>query len=258
MSTHIIIPDAHATPKTSNKRALWVSRLIAEVKPDVVIDLGDSADMSSLSSYDKGKRAFQGRSYNEDVVAYRDFQDKVWHYPRKSKRKMPRRVRLIGNHEQRIDRALDQSPELEGTIGYEDLDLGSYYDDVVHYSGGTPGVITIDGVEYAHYFVSGVMGRSISGEHPGHSLNVKRHVSSTCGHTHLFSHDTRPIGGRGGRINGLHAGCFTDHNHGWAGESQRYWYPCVIIKNNVENGNYDLSVISLSSLEKAYASEDDK
>lgn len=251
MKTHLVIPDPHAHPKHNNDRALWVSGLIADVKPDVVIDLGDTADMPSLSGYDKGKRSYAGRTYAADVAAHNDFQDKLWWRPKKSKRKMPRRVRLIGNHEQRIDRALDMQPELQGAIGYQDLELERYYDDIVYYNGSTPGVIEIDGIHYAHYFVSGVMGRPIGGEHPAHSLISKKHNSCTQGHTHLFDHCLR-VREDGQQIHGLIAGVCQDYASDWAGEVNRLWWRGVIIKRDVEDGSYNLEFISLDTLKREY------
>jgi hypothetical protein len=61
MTTHLVIPDQHAHPDFHNKRADWLGQLIKELRPDVVINIGDAADMPSLSSYDKGTKGFQGR-----------------------------------------------------------------------------------------------------------------------------------------------------------------------------------------------------
>jgi hypothetical protein len=156
----------------------------------------------------------------------------------------------MGNHEQRIEKALDLSPELTGTIGLEDLSLSEWYDCVVPYSGQTPGIIDIDGVHYAHYFISGVMGRPVGGEHPAFSLVDKRHHSSTSGHSHLADwHTTSPAGKS---INGLFAGCFIDYHSDWAGEANKLWWRGVVIKRNVEDGHYDPQFVSLAALKKAY------
>lgn len=250
VTVHLVIPDAHAKPGTSNTRAEWLGKLINDVRPDVVIDLGDSADFESLSSYDKGKRSFVGRSYRADIDAYLDYQDRLWSTVRQAKRRLPYRVRLIGNHEQRIDRALDASPELVNTISYADLQDDKNYDQVVHYEGNTPGVIEIDGCSYSHYFTSGIMGRPISGEHPGYSLVTKKLCSCTAGHAHVFDYCVRQ--GKDTKIMGLVAGCFIDYRTGWAGEVQKLWNSGVAIKRNVYKGQYDLEWVSLEALKKEY------
>lgn len=251
MSVHLVIPDLHAHPDHNNDRALWIGELIHELKPDVVIDLGDSADMPSLSDHDKGIKAFVGRQYGADIDAYLDAQDKIWERSRRSKKGLPRRVRLIGNHEERIDRFLNKVPELEGTVSYKDLDLERYYQEVVYYDGNTPGTITIDGVTYAHYFVSGVMGRGISGEHPGYTLITKQFSSCTQGHSHIFDYAIRTEQS-GKKLHGLVAGCAVDYKMHWPGETQKLWTTGVAIKHGVEGGQYDLEWVSLDRLKLEY------
>jgi hypothetical protein len=143
---HLVIPDSHAKPGEGNKRALWVAELIKEVKPDVVIHLGDSADMPSLSSYDRGTKGFHGRRYKDDIDAHLDFQDKLWSPVKKAKKRLPLRIFMHGNHEERINRAVQSSSELDGTIGYEDLNLSEWYDEEYEYNGTTPAVAVVDGI----------------------------------------------------------------------------------------------------------------
>lgn len=251
MSTHLVIPDVHAHYQHDNTRAIWAGRLINDVKPDVVVVLGDVADMPSLSGYDKGKKSFQGRTYRADIDAHGDFQERLWSTVRRSKRKLPRRVCLIGNHEQRIDRAIEIQPELEGTISYNDLQLERYYDDIVHYNGNTPGGIDIDGIRYSHYFVSGIMGRPTGGEHPAYQLLSKHYSSCTAGHTHVLDYCTRTtVDGR--KISGLVAGCFIDYTPDWCGETGKLWWRGCFVKRGVENGGYDLEAISIERLKREY------
>ena len=252
MSTHLIIPDPHAHYKHNNDRAEWLGKLIVDVKPDVVVNLGDNWDMPSLSGYEKGSKSFHGRTYAQDIAAGCDFNERMWGEVRKAKRKLPRRVFLIGNHEQRITRATNLQPELSGTVDYKDLQLDRNYDEVVHYVGNTPGVIEIDGVHYAHYFISGVMGRAIGGEHPAYSLLSKEYVSCTQGHTHVYDHCIRTRAD-GKKIIGFVAGVFQDYSADWAGECNKLWWRGVFIKRSVEAGTYNLQAIDLKELKSAYA-----
>ena len=121
--THIVIPDPHAKVGTDNRRAEWIGKLIKDVRPDVVVNIGDMFDMESLSSYDKGKGSFANRRYKLDIDVGLDFDEKLWHETKKAKKKKPRRVFLEGNHEHRLKRMLEYETILEGTIGFEDFDL---------------------------------------------------------------------------------------------------------------------------------------
>lgn len=251
MTIHLVIPDQHAHPDHHNKRADWLGEFIADIKPDVVINIGDAADLSSLSGYDKGKRSFHGRTYKKDIDSHLDFQERLWNRVRRRKKSMPRAVVLEGNHEHRIERALDMSPELVGTVSFEDLDFRRHYDDIVRYNGGTPGTIKIDGIRYAHYFISGVMGRSIGGEHPAYSILTKQFSSGTCGHSHLFDLCIR-TDGDGRKVMASHCGVFQDYDADWAGECNKLWTRGVLVKRNVHDGCYDPEWVSIDQLRKAY------
>jgi hypothetical protein len=249
--SHLLIPDPHAHPDYPNDRADYVSRLIIDLQPDVVVMMGDGADMASLSSYDKGKRSFQGKSYKKDIDAHLEFQSRVWDPVKARKKKLPLRVALEGNHEHRIEKALDLSPELEGTIGFKDFEYERYYDEVIKYEGSTPGIIELDGVNYAHYMVSGVLGRPIGGQHPAYSLITKGLTSCTVGHLHLAdwsSHTTA----NGRKMMGLVCGVYQDYDAPWAGKVNQLWWRGVVFKENVEDGRYDPSFISLNTLKKMY------
>lgn len=207
--------------------------------------------MPSLSSYDKGTKSFQGRNYRADIDSHLDFNYRLWDTVRSMKRKLPRRVFLEGNHEHRITKAINLQPELEGAISFNDLELETWYDTIVRYNGRSPGVITIDGINYAHFFISGVMGKAIGGLHAGYSILQKGHGSSTAGDLHLLSYDLQTgIGGR--RIQGLVAGCYQDYDADWAGEANKLWWRGVIVKRNVHDGNYDPEFISIQAMKKEY------
>lgn len=251
--SHLVISDQHAHPDHSNVRADWLSRLIIDLNPDVVINIGDAADMPSLSQYDKGKRSFHGRSYRADIDSHLEFQDRVWSPVRARKKRLPYRIVLEGNHEHRIERALDLSPELEGTIGFRDFGFDDYYDEVIRYDGSTPGIISVDDIQYAHYFVSGVMGRAISGVHPASALLQKGFVSSTAGHLHLADWATA-TNTRGQKVMGALVGVYQDYDSDWAGaQVNKLWWRGVLHKQNVEQGRYDPHFISLNTLRKEYS-----
>lgn len=251
--THLVIPDSHAHPDHNNDRADWLGALILDLKPDVLVHIGDSADMASLSSYDKGKKSFQGRSYQADINAHLDFQERMFAPLKKAKRKLPYSIFCIGNHEYRIHRAVDLSPELDGAISMKHLKLEDYYDRIVPYSGQTPGVTHQDGIAYAHYFVGGVAGRPLGGIHAGYSLVTKKFSSATCGHSHLADLSFHvDLAGR--PIIGCVAGCYQDYDNDWAGEIAGLWWRGVVFKKNVDgNGGYDPQFISLDQIKKEYA-----
>lgn len=251
MTTHLVIPDPHAHAEFNNARFDWLAGLIKDVKPDVVINLGDHFDMPSLSGYDKGTKGFEGRRVLKDLNAGLEAHERMWGPVKRSKKKLPRRIVLEGNHEHRLKRAVNSSPELEGVLSFDSFGFRDFYDDVVEYNGGTPGVIEVDGIHYAHFFISGVLGRPISGEHPAYSLLTKQFVSCTAGHVHTTDYCVRTTV-TGQRVHGLISGVYQDYHSDWAGESNKLWWKGVVVKRNVEGGTYDPQWISIEELKREY------
>ena len=69
MTCHLIIPDVQVKPGHDYSFLKAIGNYIVKKRPDVIINIGDFADMPSLSSYDKGKKSFEGRRYKHDVEA---------------------------------------------------------------------------------------------------------------------------------------------------------------------------------------------
>ena len=248
MTSHLIIPDSHSKPGVSNERYTWLGKFIVDTKPDVVVNIGDWADMHSLSSYDRGKREYEGRRYKHDIAAANDALDRVHHELKKSKsRYKPRMVSLIGNHEVRINRATSLSPELDGLISTDDIQFKQKGWEVYDFLD----IVQIDGIYYSHYFTSGLMGRAISGETPASTLLKKHFVSCIAGHNHLwdFAQRTRPDNRR---ILGMTVGWYGEHKEAYANGSQHMWWSGLTTAENVENGNYDPHRVSISRIKKEY------
>lgn len=251
---YLIVPDCHAHPGFSNERADHLGKLILDRKPDVVVNIGDLFDMPSLSGYDKGKASFHGKSYEKDINAGLDFLDRMWYPIKKAKRKQPYKIFLEGNHEHRLSRVLDYDPQLKGDkygISYANYQLDDYHHEVVPYEGSTPGILTTDGISFAHYFVSGLMGRPIGGEHHASSLLSKNYASCICGHSHTVDWSVKS-GSNGKTIMGLVAGVYQDYDAVWAGASNNLWWRGVVYLRGVEEGTYSPEFIGLSEIRREY------
>ena len=131
----------------------------------------------------------------------------------------------------------------DGTISVDDLMYHVFWDNVHPFLD----VVNIDGVYYSHYFVSGVMGRPIHGEHPAASLLTKQHVSCTVGHSHVCDYSQRTAAG-GKKLHGLVVGCFTNDWEDYAGPANDLWWRGVVVKHDVKDGEYDPEFISMDRL----------
>lgn len=211
---HLVIPDTQCKPGVDLSHMEWAGKFAAEKKPDVIVHIGDLADMPSLSSYDVGKKSYEGRTYLEDITAAIKAQELFFAPIRaemertrrnRKKRWLPRFIITLGNHEDRITRAIDSDRKLEGTIGLKDLRLEEFGWEVIPYR--QP--IIVDGISYCHYFSSGDMGRPVTS---ARALVNKKHMSCTMGHNPKTELDMSQIRADGTPILGLFSGCLTpDH-----------------------------------------------
>lgn len=245
MTDILLIPDSHAQPGVSNDRFLWLGKLIADIQPDVVVDIGDSADMGSLCHHSTNREQ-RLSSYRADIDSYTDAQEKLWHETRRQKKRRPRRVKTQGNHENRINRFIDEHPLWEGVISEADLGEAAFGWEVVPFL--TP--IDIEGVDFCHYYTSGVMNRPIGGDHMAYSILKKRFKSSVQGHHHGF--DYKILKSTGRNLHGLVGGCYLDAPAGYAGPANYLWHSGISILRNVSDGQFDLEWVSIDRIKAAY------
>ena len=253
--TTVVFSCAHTDPDASNERFDWLGSFLYDLKPDMVIDLGDGADMRSLNTFDtRYPQAVVNQSYEKDINIYNDAMERMrWKF-RQSKKKRPFYVGFEGNHENRIKKAIAHDPRLEGSkygISFGHLQTDHWFDEYHEYANSGPALADYDGVIYGHYVSSGNFGSAMATKHHGYSLVEKLASSATVGHTHKFSYfykgDARPS-----PLHGLVVGCFKGKEEGWAGQSNGEWRKGVAVKRELENGNYDLEWVSMSRLKKEY------
>lgn len=253
MSKHLIIPDCQVKFGEDFTFLEHIGKYIVDKKPDVIVHLGDFVDMESLSSYDNGTRSFEGRRYVKDIKAARVAMDTLLapiraynHKARQNKEKQykPRFVLTLGNHEQRIMRAVNSDPKLEGLIKYEDL---PYEDWEVH---DFLKPVFIDGVAYCHYFPTGVLGRPAS---TASALVSKMHMSCIAGHQQgkQVAYGKRPDGST---ITGIIAGSCYEHNEGYLDHQSNNHFRGLVVLHEVNNGMFDEMFVSLKYLRKKYES----
>lgn len=254
MATHLVIPDTQVKPGNNLSFLRYIGEYIVEKKPDTIIHLGDHADMPSLSSYDVGKKSFEGRRYKADIeTAHQGMEallGPLWEYNKKQRKTkhslyVPRLVLTLGNHEHRINRVVEGDPKLDGTIAIEDLKYRDYGWEVVPFL--QP--IVIDGVCYAHYFTSGALGRPCVSAQQQLS---KKHQSCIAGHQQgrQVAYATRADGKR---ITSIIAGSCYEHDEDYLGAQGNNYWRGIIMLHEVEDGQFDEMFVSLKYLRKRYA-----
>lgn len=253
--TVVVFTCSHATPEVNNDRFTWLGSFIYDLRPDMVIDLGDGADMKSLNTYDtRYPQAVVAQNYGEDIECYNDAQERLrWKF-KWARKKKPYWVGFEGNHENRIKKAISLDPRLEGSkygISFSHLNTKYWFNDYHEYSNSAPSLVSYDRIVYGHYVGSGNYGSAMSTKHHGYSLVEKLACSATVGHSHKF-HYYRKADAQPTPISGLVCGCYKGKEEAWAGQANREWSSGVAIKRYVENGDYDLQWVSMKALQREY------
>lgn len=251
---HLVIPDTQAKHGAPVDHLRWIGQYIVDKQPDVVIQLGDHWDMPSLSLYDKGKKCFEGRRYKLDIEAgnraldvlmapLHAYNDERRRY--KEKQYRPRLVLLRGNHEERILRAIEGDPILEGTIGYQDFNDRAHGWEVHEFL--VP--VVIDGIAYSHYFYNPNNGRPYAGT--AHTKLKNIGLSFTMGHQQGIDIAMRELAD-GKRQIGLVAGSCYLHYENYKGPQGNGHWNGIVVKNEVRDGQYDPMLVSLDYLCRRY------
>jgi hypothetical protein len=248
----LVLPDVQAKPGTDFSYLRRIGVYALEKRPDIIVCGGDFADMASLSSYDKGKRAFEGRRYKRDVeaaqFAMQSFLGPIEEYNKTAKRPyLPRKVLVLGNHENRTNRATNDDPMLEGMLSIKDLAYEEYGWEVHDFLE----VVLIEGVAFSHYFTSGVMGRPVT---TAQALLNKKHMSCVAFHQQGLQIATSHRAD-GTLLTAIITGSCYEHDEDFMGpQGNKHWRGFLML-HAVQNGSYDLMPVSLDYVNRKYPNE---
>lgn len=246
---HLVIPDTQVKPGVPTDHMRWIGQYIVDTQPEVVVHLGDHWDMPSLSSYDKGKKSFEGRRYEDDVqagnVAMDQLNEALIKFNRGKKaaqRYNPRRVFLFGNHCNRINRAVEDNAVLDGKVGLDDLNLDGWEThDFLE-------VVWIDGIAYSHYFYNPMNGRPYGGQAATRLKTIGHSFSQ--GHQQILDMSLRFVGGKSQHA--LICGANYLHDENYLGPQGNSYWRGVVVCHEVNNGSYDIMTVSLDYLCRRY------
>ena len=242
---HMVIPDCQVKPGVPIDHLEWAGKYAARQRPDTIICIGDFSDLSSLSSFDKNKLQFEGRRLKQDIKYAKKamglFMAPILAEPDYK----PRLVLTLGNHEHRLSRAIENSPELDGMLSLDDLGYKEFGWEVIPFL--EP--ITIDGVSYCHYYPSGEMGRPVSS---ARALVNKRHHSAVMGHVQRTDIDFQyDLNGR--RLIGLFCGAFYQHDESYLNPIiNRSTWRGIWVLNEVRDGDFSIMEVTLDYLKRRY------
>ncbi len=256
-ATHIVIPDTQIKPGVPTAHLRWIGQYIVDhfagrenVK---IIHLGDHADMPSLSHWDKGTKSMEGRRYAEDIIAANEGFDELCkplatYNKGRRKKWLPERHITLGNHEDRITRAVESEAQLEATLTLDHLNYADHGWTVHPFL--KP--LYLDGVAYAHYFYNPMTGNPYGGA-VATRLKTIGHTF-TMGHQQLLDYSLRFVAGRS--QHGLVAGACYLHDEDYKGYQGNAHWRGIVICHEVQDGSYDPMFVSLDYLCRRYEGMD--
>lgn len=254
--THLVIGDTQAKPGVDLGYMTCIGKYIVEKRPDVLIHIGDHFDFESLSSYDKGKKAAEGRRLVDDIESGQEGMRlmmapllRLQEQQRRFRKKVyqPRMIFCTGNHEERFDRMASDNPELTGYVGVATLDLEQYGWEVQPFL--KP--IEVDGIYYVHYLMNPMNGRPRSGTAAAQLKAVGS--SFVVGHKQVLdiAIGDNQLDGRF-KIGIINGACY-EHDEAYKGYQGNNHFRGLTVLHEVEDGFGIPMPVSLRYLKAKYA-----
>lgn len=250
--TIVILGDPHTDPDAPNDRFDWLGNYIESERPEVIVEMGDFASLSSLGHFDRGTTRGFAQRYREEVLhawdALERIQRGIQRAQRREQKYSPYRVAIAGNHDhERYLRLHNADPRFIGTIGHEDLGFGTYgwaWSPFLTWA-------EVQGWGLSHYATAGNSGRALARKHHAAGLTETQLGPTIVGHNHLLDirYTTRRTGQRWLSAS---AGCFFSHDEPWAGQDNRRWSRGMLVLHDARDGDADAEWISLERLRRLW------
>ena len=243
--TILVIADTQAKSEESLEYLLWIGKYIADKKPDIIVHIGDHFDLPSLSSYDKGTSKIEGKRLYKDIEAGVEGFKFLNLELEKHKDYHPRKVFCLGNHEERLDRYVNEHPELQGTLGTDKLPFAKYGWEVHPFL--KP--VEIEGIFFVHYLANPMSGKPYGGS----AMNILKTVgrSFVVGHKQCLDIAIRPtIDGKQqlGIVNGA---CY-DHFESYKGFVGNNHFRGLTVLHECSDGFAVPMFVSLDYMKEKY------
>lgn len=243
--TILVIADTQCKSEEDLEYMLWIGHYIAEKQPDIIIHIGDHYDFPSLSSYDKGKSSAEGKRLAKDIEAGNKGFEYLNMAMQKHKSYNPRKIFCLGNHEHRLDRYIDDNPELIGTLGTDLLPFDKYGWEVHPFL--KP--VEVNGIFFVHYLANPFSGKPYG----GNAMNILKTVgrSFVVGHKQCLDIAVRPTIDGKQQIGIVNGACY-DHNESYKGYQGNNHFRGLTVLHEAKDGFAVPMFVSLEYMKEKY------
>ena len=211
----------------------------------MIIQIGDFADLSSLSSHETpGSQRMEGKRYKKDIESVHRAMERFLQPLQSTPGYKPNLLLTLGNHEDRITRAVTKDPKLEGLMSLDDLAYRESGWEVFPFL--QP--ISVGGIAFSHYFPSGVMGRPIT---TARALLTKLHMSAYAGHQQ--GRDIAYAKRADGKdMTAILSGSFYTHAEAYLNPFTNDHWRGFFMLHQVKDGEYDEMAVSIEYLKRRF------
>lgn len=240
-----VIPDCQVKPGVNTDHLEWCGKYLAIKKPDVIIQIGDFTDMSSLNMHDTpGSQRMEGQRYKKDIDSVFHAMNRLLTPIQNTHGYKPKLLLTLGNHEDRITRAINKDPKLEGLMSLDDLAYKKFGWEVFPFL--QP--VAIGGIAFCHYFPSGVMGRPIT---TARALLTKLHMSAYAGHQQ--GRDIAYAKRADGKdMTAILSGSFYTHTEAYLNPFTNDHWRGFYMLHQVKDGEFDEMAVSIEYLKRRF------
>lgn len=246
--TIFVIGDLQVKQGVSLDYIHHIGAYIARKQPDIIIQIGDWFDNAALSSYDRGQLSAEGKRLSADIKAGNDAIRILDEYITSVAGYNPRKVITLGNHEDRIQRFVNENPALEGFLGNHLYDFEQYGWEVYDFL--TPCII--EGIAFVHYVVAVNTGKPLGNALAGRLEKVG--TSFVMGHQQTFAYHERSLQLTGDMQMALVVGACYDHDEPYKGVQGNHHFRGCVMLYEVQDGYAMHKKITLRHMKDVYES----
>ena len=187
--TVLVIGDSHDSPKMSKDRFFWIGKFCAELKPDILIHIGDISSFDSLCHFipdDTYTAKVTKPLYQEDMDS---LQKCLQELDRGMGKFNVRKILTEGNHENRLHKYADKNPPVFGMLQEKFYELMESFNwKCIEYAK----MFEFGGVNFCHC-PKNSMGREYGGINAERKIATESSKDLVFGHSHRFQDIRVPV-----------------------------------------------------------------
>lgn len=260
MNKILVIGDAHIGEDDDLSRFNLLGDLILDQRPTHIVIIGDFLTLNCLSAWDMDKRkTMEGRRYKAEIDSGMDALTRMlapidlYNVDRREQKKRqydPELYYIMGNHEDRLTRYLEQDPTFDGFVSVEkDLKLVDWGFKVVPYRAWCE----INGVWFTHIPHNEV--KPVTGRYHIHQAATTTINSIVYGHTHKLELLNKHAQGMEHLQQVLCCGCFFDKHEPYVDGRVTHYWKGVVLLSNYKPGRFDVETWSLGRMRRTYGAD---